>query len=91
MLAVRQVLTRRGRNHRSSSSTGGSGKEYLSSGNKSRLFITFQTKAPPKGRPEASDPNTMEDIRLAYRQAVRLEHPDTSEAADAEECWSLFF
>jgi len=35
---------------------------------------------------EATDPSvTIDEIRLAYRQAVRLEHPDTSDSPDAEE------
>ncbi|CAJ1399923.1 unnamed protein product [Effrenium voratum] len=34
---------------------------------------------------EAEDPLTEEELRQAYRQAVRLEHPDASQRADAEE------
>ena len=34
---------------------------------------------------QATDPSvTIDEIRLAYRQAVRLEHPDTSDSPDAE-------
>jgi hypothetical protein len=35
---------------------------------------------------QACDPSvTEDDIRMAYRKAVRLEHPDTSEKPDAED------
>ncbi|OLP98774.1 Chaperone protein DnaJ [Symbiodinium microadriaticum] len=49
-------------------------------------FMRFRHTPLHAGTLEVEDADlSAEDIRTAYRQAVRLEHPDTSELEDAEE------